>query len=157
MEFHKSLRISSKLLLTFIVFFIPLASLGTVFVYLQVKQAIENGIKSELSNTTSAMLAEVENEATVAIRNRLRAIAEKNQEIITHLYNRSLDGSRSKEEIVAEIRKVLFSQTIGETGYIYCIDSKGNAVVHPRCRGTKFFPPGVHQGANRKKGGVYRI
>jgi PAS domain S-box-containing protein len=155
MEFHKSLRIRSKLLLSFIVIFIPLASMGTVFVYLQVKQTIENGIKSELSNTTSAMLAEVENDATVAIRNRLRAIAEKNLEIITHLYDRFLNGSRSREETVAEIREVLFSQTIGKTGYIYCIDSKGNAVVHPRAgvEGKNFSKRAFIREQIRKKEG----
>jgi PAS domain S-box-containing protein len=132
MKFFKSLRINSKLLLTFILFFIPLASLGTVIVYLQVKQAIETGIESELSNTTFALLRVVKNDATVAIRNHLRAVAEKNLEIVSHIYNRQMKQGKSRQEVVAEIREILFSQTIGKTGYIYCIDSQGNAVVHPR-------------------------
>ncbi|MGD8366023.1 MAG: hypothetical protein PVG78_00160 [Desulfobacterales bacterium] len=94
MKFFKSLRINSKLLLTFILFFIPLASLGTVIVYLQVKQAIETAIESELSNTTFAMLKVVKNDATVAIRNHLRAVAEKNLEIVSYIYNHQIQEGR---------------------------------------------------------------
>ena len=67
-----------------------------------------------------------------AIKNYLRAIAESNLEIVSQTYQRHLDGQLSKAQARKEIRSILLGQTIGKTGYIYCLDSEGIAVVHPR-------------------------
>ena len=130
----QSLRIRNKLLLSFLTFFIPLAAAGSIVIYSLVEETLQSNIESQLKNTTASMLNLVRHSATVSIKNRLRAIAEKNREIAQRIYQRHLEGEISRAEAIQQIRDILLSQTIGKTGYIYCIDSKGTAVVHPRKR-----------------------
>jgi PAS domain S-box-containing protein len=130
-RFFKNLRIRNKLLVSFITLFIPLASLGTIIVYLQVKQAIEDNIESELTNTTASLLKMIQASATVSIKNHLRAIAEKNLEIAAYIYNQSLKGEIDRETAIQRTREILLNQVIGRTGYIYCLNSDGNVVLHP--------------------------
>jgi signal transduction histidine kinase len=70
--------------------------------------------------------------ASASIKNYLRAVAEKNLDIAAHVYRTHLEGRLSREAAIAKIRGILMSQVIGDTGYIYCVSSRGIAVVHPR-------------------------
>ena len=126
-----SLPIRYKLFLSFLVFFLPLAALGSTVVYLQMRQAIETSIESELSNTTASLLKMVESSAAVSIKNYLRAIAEKDLEEVSYNYNQFLKGRVTEAEAIGRIREILLSQQIGQTGYVYCINSQGMVVVHP--------------------------
>jgi diguanylate cyclase (GGDEF)-like protein/PAS domain S-box-containing protein len=96
-----------------------------------VKKALEKNIESELTNTTQAILDMVKTGAAVSIKNRLRAIAEKNHEIVTLLHARSLGGRMSEQEAKQLASEILLSQTVGKTGYLFCLDSSGNLRVHP--------------------------
>ena len=73
----------------------------------------------------------VRTSASVSIKNHLRAVAEKNREIAQHFYDKALAGAISMEEARRQTREVMLSQTIGKTGYIYCIDSHGVIQIHP--------------------------
>ncbi|MFH1981983.1 MAG: cache domain-containing protein [Pseudomonadota bacterium] len=126
-----SFPIRYKLFVSFLVFFLPLATMGSTFVYFQMKQAIKSSIESELTNTTESLLKMVQASAVVSVKNYLRAIAEKNLEEVSYLYNRFLKGRITEAEALGRIRELLLSQEIGQTGYIYCINSQGIVVLHP--------------------------
>ena len=125
------LRIRYKMLISYSAVFVLSFSIGSGIIYFFVKQAIETNIESELTNTTQTILNMVRTSAGVSIKNHLRAVAEKNREIAQHFYQLALAGSFSMEEAKSRTRDVMLSQTIGKTGYIYCIDSHGVILIHP--------------------------
>ncbi len=128
----KNLRIRNKLLLSYSFVFILSMSLGCTLIFSIVRNNIEKNIESELKNTTTTILNLVETSATVSIKNYLRAVAEKNHEIISNYYEQFSRGELSKETAQKFAKEILLSQTIGESGYIYCLNSEGTVVVHPQ-------------------------
>ena len=125
------LRIRHKLLISYTVVFVISMTIGYLILFSFVKQAIEANIESELKNTTQAILNMVRTSADVSIKNHLRAVAEKNKEIALHFYRQAMAGKMSMAEAKNRTREVMLSQTIGKTGYIYCINSQGVILIHP--------------------------
>jgi PAS domain S-box-containing protein len=132
MKIFHSLHIRHKLLLSYSLVFIVVMSLGFFLLYSIVQKNIETNIESELQNTTTSLLNLVKTSAAVSIKNYLRAIAEKNTEIVSFYYDQYRSGKLSESEAKNLAASVLLSQTIGESGYIYCLDSHGKVVVHPQ-------------------------
>jgi PAS domain S-box-containing protein len=58
-------------------------------------------------------------------------VAERNLEIARQFHRQYLDGKLTEAQSRERIRDVLLGQTIGKTGYIYCLDSQGIVAVHP--------------------------
>ena len=125
------LRIRYKLLISYSAVFVLSLTLGSVIIFSFVKESIKTNIESELKNTTQTILNMVRTSAGVSIKNHLRAVAEKNREIAQHFYREALAGNISMDEAKDRVREVMLSQTIGKTGYIYCIDSNGVILIHP--------------------------
>ncbi len=125
------LRIHYKLLISYSAVFLLSLSIGSVVIFFFVKESIQTNIESELKNTTQTILNMVRTSASVSIKNHLRAVAEKNREIAQHFYRQALEGAISMDEAKRLTRDVMLSQTIGKTGYIYCIDSQGIILIHP--------------------------
>lgn len=100
-------------------------------VYYQVSKTIAGNIENELSNATATILKLVETTAKSSIRNYLRAVAEKNIQIASCYYAKVKNGTMSEAEAKSRLQEIFLSQTIGTTGYIYCLNSQGMAVMHP--------------------------
>ena len=73
----------------------------------------------------------IDSAVNVSIRNHLRAIAEKNKDIIKLYYEKYQRGELSEEEAKATINEILMSQKVGDSGYTYLLDSKGVLSHHP--------------------------
>jgi PAS domain S-box-containing protein len=129
--FFRNLRIRSKLLGGYTLIFILVAILCNGVIYYTVRSTIEANIESELTNSTAMIFNMVRTAAGTSIKNHLRAVAEKNKEIIEHIYQDYQNGLFSEEEAKSRARNILFSQTIGKTGYIFCANTRGIAVEHP--------------------------
>jgi PAS domain S-box-containing protein len=114
-----------------IVFFLAIA-LGSVSIYYLVRNTIETNIESELNNSTSTILNMVRSSVTVSIKNHLRAMALKNREIIFHFYRQYKQGSLTEAQAKEQATAILLSQTIEGKTYLYCIDSNGIVIVHPK-------------------------
>jgi len=125
------LRIRYKLLISYSAVFVLSLTVGSGIIFTFVKETIETNIESELTNTTQTILNMVRTSAGVSIKNHLRAVAEKNKEIAQYFHRQALDGAISMEAAKQRTREVMLSQTIGTTGYIYCIDSQGVILIHP--------------------------
>lgn len=125
-------RIRHKLLIYYTLLYALSLTVGFATVYVIIRDSLEKNIESELQNTTTAVYNLVQTSATVSIKNYLRGVAEKNVEIIDALYQKSKQGLMTDAEAREKAVDVLLSQTIGESGYIYCLDSNGVVVVHPQ-------------------------
>jgi len=130
--FLSSFQIRYKFLISFALIFFLSMVLCNLFIYVYVRNNIEDRIESELTNTTAMIYNMVNTSVNVAIKNHLRAVAEKNLDILTDLYQRSLAGTISREEARKRAAEVILSQSIGSSGYLYCLDSHGDVTVHPR-------------------------
>lgn len=127
----RNLPIRYKLLGVYSSILAGVVLLAGLFIYSHVRNTIETHIDSELTNSTTTILNMVETSANTSIRNYLRAVAEKNKNIIQDIYKSQRAGLITQEEAQNRARRILYSQSIGQTGYIYCIDSNGDAVAHP--------------------------
>jgi PAS domain S-box-containing protein len=125
-------RIRHKLLLSYALLYTLSLSIGFATVYIIVRDSIERNIESELHNTTTAIYNLVRTSATASIKNYLRGVAEKNLQIIDSIYRDQQKGLLSEQEAKEKATKILLSQTIGQSGYIYCLNSSGIVVVHPQ-------------------------
>lgn len=128
----RQMRIRNKLLISYaaVISFIIIA--GGTIQYWIVSRTIQMNIESELRNSTNILLSLVKTSVSVSIKNHLRAAAENNHDIVRHYYNRFRSGELSEAEAKKAAEVVLLSQTIGETGYIACVDSKGYLRIHPQ-------------------------
>jgi signal transduction histidine kinase len=126
------LRIRHKLLLAYSTLFLCVAVTSNIIVYWLVQRAVRSNIESQLSTTNETIATMVRTSAQLSVRNRLRAIAEKNREITLHFYDRMQRGELSEGEAKARAEEVMLSQSIGSTGYLYLLDSHGVIVTHPK-------------------------
>lgn len=152
---YRNLPISFKLLLGYSSIFVITLLLSGLVLYAQVRQAIEANIESELKNTTAAILDMVRTTADNSIRNYMRAVAETNLELVQDIFDKYQTGVIGLAEAVDRARKLLGSQKIGRTGYIYCVDSRGIAQFHPNpaVDGRKFLDVDfVKEQIKRKEG-----
>lgn len=131
-QFFRNLKIRSKLLGGYTLIFVLATLVGGTVIYQQVRTTIEANIESELTNATAAIQNMVQTAAATSIKNHLRAIAEKNREIVQAIYNDFLLGLTTEKEAKDLCRKILFSQSIGKTGYIFCANSASIAIEHPK-------------------------
>jgi len=122
----------TKLLLVYLSLSTILFTSGGLGALIFAKRAIKNSIENDLHNATRAIVNLVETATQASIANYLRAVAERNLEIARLIHQRHLDGRLTEAQARSRIREILLGQTIGSTGYIYCLDSKGVAVVHPK-------------------------
>lgn len=130
--FLSRIRIRSRLIISFSVLTVFSLLLCGSTIYPLVRNTVQKNIENELNNTTMAMVNMVHAAVDVSVRNHLRAVAETNLEITSSLYNEFKAGKISEEQAKETAKKLLLSQKIGLTGYIYCLNSEGKVKVHPR-------------------------
>lgn len=129
--FLSNQNIRFKILAGYISMFVIASLIGGALIYFQVEKTITQNIQNELDNTTKVVLNMVHAAANTAIKNYLRAVCEKTKENIEHIYQRYESGELTEEMAKNEVRRIIFSQTIGKTGYIYCVNNKGIPIEHP--------------------------
>ena len=151
----RNLPIRYKMLLSYSTVFILSITISSAVIYSIVRDTIKANIESELKNTSAAILNMVQISASVAIKNHLRAVAEKNLEIVRYHYDLYLKGSLSEAEAQKRAKAVLLAQQIGATGYIACVDSNGIMKIHPRSEleGVDFSDRAFIQEMIRRKQG----
>lgn len=123
--------IRHKLLLVYSLLFFLAFSLAGGLIYVFVKDHIRSNIETELKASSQTLLNMVSNSADLSIKHHLRAIAEKNREIAVHFHNLYQQGVLSEREAKERAKQIFKAQTIGTTGYIYCLNHEGTIVMHP--------------------------
>lgn len=134
----KQFKFRNKLLASFLAVFVPLILIGSTIAYLQTKKILETSIENKLSQTTTSLTNLIQTSANISIQNRLRAIAEKNLDIAEYYYSKHRSGLITREQAIHTIEEIFLNQSIGISGYIYCLNSKGIIIIHPddKVKGT---------------------
>ena len=116
---------------TLLIAVLSIASTG-LFVYFIAHRTITKMATDDLTHLVDATANMVNQAAQQAVINHLRALAEANLASVSYLYEESKSGHMSEAEAKKLATGILLSQHIGESGYIYCIDSEGILRVHPK-------------------------
>ncbi len=125
------MSVRSKLLFGYSLSFVATIAVFSLVLFLIARQHLEKNIERELNNSTYSILNMVQIAAKTSIRNHLRGVAEKNLDNIQHFYAQYKKGFLTEKEAQVRVKEILLSQTIGKTGYVYCINSQGIIKVHP--------------------------
>ncbi len=104
----------------------------SVFLLISIHNAVRQGADREVKTTTETLVHAVQSTADASIRNYLRGITEKNRDIVSYYYGEFKRGAMSEADAKAAAQRVLLSQSIGKTGYIYVLDGQGVIRVHPK-------------------------
>lgn len=128
-SFNYSIR--TKLFISYSSAFLLILIVSNLCIFFFVKLTIERNIENELQQSTNTMLSMVESATEVSLKNYLRATAEKNLEIAEYFYDLTRSGKLSESEAKQQVSEIFLNQHIGESGYIYSINSNGVLQVHP--------------------------
>ncbi|WP_319549315.1 EAL domain-containing protein [Desulfogranum marinum] len=132
MHFLNNISIRSRLFWAYGLIFVLIFLVSFSLLYHQFKTSITDNIEQELHKTNKIIRDMVETTTSVSIKNHLRAIAESNLAVIESIYDKYLQGMLSELEARQWAMNILYNQSVGKTGYVFCIDSRGIAQVHPR-------------------------
>lgn len=124
-------KIRTKLFISYSFTFLLILIIFGLFIFYFVRLAIERNIESELEQTTNTLLSMVETATEVSLKNYLRATAEKNLEIAQYYHQLASQGELSEEEAKRQVAEIFLHQHLGQSGYIYAINSTGILQVHP--------------------------
>lgn len=127
----RKIGIKYRLMAVFSLFFVLCMAVFGSAVYSVMRQTLVDNIHRELAGSTEAVLSMVKTATDVSVRNRLRAIAEKNRDILAGLDAQVRAGTISLDTAQERARSILLSQSIGDSGYVYCLTSLGRLAVHP--------------------------
>lgn len=120
-----------RLLVSFTLALLPVLLMLMVIIELILVPYLKNNAEEELTNSTNIITQSVRMSANVAIKNHLKALAERNREIVENYYNLYKQNLISKDEAMTRLRSILLSQKVGSSGYLYCLNSKGIVTMHP--------------------------
>lgn len=124
-------NIRMKLFVSYSCAFLLILIVLGLCIFFFVRLTIERNIENELEQSTNALLNIVETATEVSLKNYLRATAEKNLEVARYFHQRASSGELSEEEAKQQVAEIFLHQHIGESGYIYIINSEGILQVHP--------------------------
>ncbi len=123
--------IRHKLFLTYAGTFCLLLAAGGAVTYGLVRRSLEQSIERELRDSTSSILNLVKTSVRGSIRNYLRAVADRNLDLVAHFHERYRQGELTEREAQEEEAAAMLAQRIGKTGYVCTLDSAGVMLIHP--------------------------
>ena len=125
------MNVRTKLTVNNLIIFLFLLILTGVVTLFTVSKIITENTVAELSSSTNTITNLVENNLESNIKNHLQTIADKNLEIVEKYYYQYLAGNISESQLQQQIRTIITSQKIGDTGYLYGANMEGIATIHP--------------------------
>lgn len=132
----KGLGFSKQIMLLLMSLVIICITLTEVISYKMTSDLNNNLVMENLQTLTDSTYNLIDSSVNASIKNHLRAIAEKNKNIVELYYSKVIKGELSEAEAKQAIANIFETQSIGETGYIYIVDSKGVLLEHPALRGA---------------------
>ena len=111
--------------------FVPLILIFKLLVFVQSQKLLEAGIEKDLNQSATFLTDLIQTTADISIKNRLKAIAEKNTEIVDYFNSKYQSGLLTRNQTQTTIEEIFSNQSIGISGYIYTINSKGEVLYHP--------------------------
>ncbi len=154
-DFFQKLPIRHKFIITFTFTVLLALALGSIIIYSVVSNTLKNNIESELGDTTQTVVNMVKSATEISIKNNLHAIVDKNRNIVKYYYKLYKKGRLTEKTAKKKAVKILLSEKIGKSGYIYCLSSKGTIKVHPKAGfiNSNFIDfPFIREQISRKEG-----
>ncbi|WP_167496497.1 diguanylate cyclase [Desulfopila sp. IMCC35006] len=96
------------------------------------KELVLNSLQVKVDDTYNL----IDSAVNTSIKNYLGTIAEIDAEIVESYYARFKSGELTEDAAKKEIEKILLAQKVGQTGYVYVVDSQGLLQVHPYLKNT---------------------
>lgn len=121
------------LLLSLVIF-----SSGSIMVisYLMSNKLSNALVRENLESLNDSTYNLIDTSVNTSIKNNLRSIAEKNNQIVEYYYEKVLIGEMNENEAKEIVSGIFSTQTVGETGYIYVLNSSGILIEHPFLKGS---------------------
>jgi sensor domain CHASE-containing protein len=91
---------------------------------------------SELKEQTRLVSGDLELIIEAAIKSNLHGISEQSYEFIKDHHEQYLAGDLTYDEMMGSIRRMIFSQKIGTTGYTSTFNYDGVLNIHPKSEGV---------------------
>lgn len=128
---RKPIGFSKQIMLILVSLCVICTSLMGFIGYTVTNKLNRNLVLDSLQAQTDSTYNLIDSAVNTSIRNYLGALAETNKNIIEFYYAKFKSGELSEEAAKKQVEQFLLSQRVGETGYIYIVDSKGFLKVHP--------------------------
>jgi PAS domain S-box-containing protein len=152
-----NLRIRNRLLLACPPVFLLMVLAGSGFLYLHVRETVKENVAARLRHATRTTVHVVGAEALQAVRGHLRDISRRCVEIARTLEGRAEAGVLAEREARRLAKEAMLREPVGKSGYIFCLNSKGEVVFHPLPDPYAAFspPPDLVGEITRKKDGWF--
>ncbi|CAM2731899.1 cache domain-containing protein [Vibrio tubiashii] len=128
----RKLSIRNRLLFGYLMLFIVVINIANLANYLLMREVVKQGVEKELTSATESITNNIANTVDITIRSYLRGISEQNLQYIELCFQQYQRGQITEQEAKQKATNFLLSQSIGETGYPYVVDSSGVIRVHPK-------------------------
>ena len=132
MNFFHKLKIRTKLFILFSLLISLLAIPSGYIIYSSMRRVIKNSIHTQLTTTNLSIKRLIQSILDTGVRSHLLATARHNREIIKSLDTLARQGKLSPAAARTMAVRNLLAQKVSKTGYIYCLNSNGVIVVHPK-------------------------
>ncbi len=139
MKFKIGKDLAGKISLTTNIPFILLMAVMGLVSTNRLDKELTNLAERNRENTLKISVQLIQNEIDGAVKNYLRAVAEKNRELLSY-YNLQVSKNRiTMEQARAEARRIMLDPDygrIGTTGYLAGVSTSGILTIHPKSEGA---------------------
>ncbi len=132
LKWFYDLKLKWKLMLGFGLFIILIFGGSGIVSYYLLNQSLKDNAKETLRTVTTSIKSNFKSTFYTSLKNYLRAVAEKNKDIVNHCYQQYKQGKLTEDEAQNMARELLLAQKIGTSGYLYSINSEGKGTAHPK-------------------------
>jgi len=126
-----ALRIRNTLTIIYSLVFITIFATVSIILFFEVRKIISQRLERDLEGVTNLIVESVRTAVQVSLRSHLRTIAISNLEKVKQQYGRFSAGEITEKLARSIASQQLLSQKVGKSGYVYVIDSRGTAIIHP--------------------------
>ncbi len=102
------------------------------YLYYVEKRGLEKQVTQDLKLIGNLTTISVRASLNNVIESSLRANVSSIKDVVEKYYNRVQTGELTKEEAFVDLKRIINAPVIGETGFIYVIDSNGVFSFHPK-------------------------
>jgi len=139
MKYKIGRSLASKIsLFTNIPFILVIVLMGIITMF-KLEQDLSLQASANRQNIVNLSAELVRNEVNGAVKNYLKAIAEKNRELMNFWYQKSQRGEITASQAMKTVREIMLDPEygrIGTTGYLAGVTSRGILAIHPRSEGV---------------------